>query len=1009
MRFRRPLCINYLVDAVCRSSSSQDSDSDRPVIVVQEVVSDGESSDEEPVQPATKPASIRRTSAKVDVAKTLEEHWILSPERDGGKTMNYAQAVQKASTAIGTKCDFPPKGEPSVVEPQEVQPRAEFETKTDEDDDIVSCVDESIGTSIDEKAPTKTEDDDRRGSPVKSILFWIELCRTRKRLTVEPWAVLESQRTLNDEKTLYRTSCSQRNRLGVDSQVSGGRCGDGGCKAARIETGSCGSSDHTVGELIEDTSSVKDERLLIPRTLALSRGCQSSMAGMAGSFQSLYGQIPLPFLHVIYAIVVCSWQVMHYSRKMYIEHRRICSEDSGARCPVRKKQKLAKPWLESERLSLRERGRCVQEYASVQVELVDEPQTKVQNKTTTADALTTTQGHISKALKSKRSRPERRPTTTERTHEQAKKRQRIVESTTQVIRVEKSITPPTTSPHYPQHVASANDPHETRRILNGFDHQNASKIACAESLDPQCNQHVAGVPTDTELDCVRHALSYSSPTPTQESTLASQKRLCNLPFTPHSMEGNENSQWGRHAGDDIKDAGFLSSAMDSNHNHERGKKDKKARSHEKKARKEKKKKKKKRKRKSYSELHSSRQTTVSGSSWAGETREPSLQPNAILRERSSIEKESLWRSTPSVHRPSSKVTPDVSDCQKPDSSHRQSIMREQKRSSARPPFPATSRILGQSNPQTVKVETARAPRSQPIYGQPGDVADFAGGLAPSSAVQKDAPPSQEKDGPTAPYVVALCSESFLENWGQATTLLLSGRWCSALHVASSGHAHHQGAGRVRLHDCPLLDEAGIDIELGGSRAILVLQLSSWMQSSDLKTSVRRLVKLMAMGRYSTIDILLCLDHSLNSETARDLAVLQNAVTKQRKGKCSVSFQTLRGQALPAVIAHRALSTASEFQDKIGIDESVTDSRVQERVRFLLSLAPSLSVLGGFQLLRASISLLPEQQLTEEGSREALRKVLSSDPPSKSSGTRLVPMTPRHQLRIAINTHLGSDL
>ena len=40
MRFRRPLCINYLVDAVCRSSSSQDSDSDHPAIVVQEVASD---------------------------------------------------------------------------------------------------------------------------------------------------------------------------------------------------------------------------------------------------------------------------------------------------------------------------------------------------------------------------------------------------------------------------------------------------------------------------------------------------------------------------------------------------------------------------------------------------------------------------------------------------------------------------------------------------------------------------------------------------------------------------------------------------------------------------------------------------------------------------------------------------------------------------------------------------------------------------------------------------------
>ena len=87
------------------------------------------------------------------------------------------------------------------------------------------------------------------------------------------------------------------------------------------------------------------------------------------------------------------------------------------------------------------------------------------------------------------------------------------------------------------------------------------------------------------------------------------------------------------------------------------------------------------------------------------------------------------------------------------------------------------------------------------------------------------------------------------------------------------------------------------------------------------------------------------DVDISAALSIDIAFVQNAVIAQAglNYSCSPSFQVIAPRLLAPVVASRVMSTPSQGvpMDSF-INASISDIRLQERVRFMQSLAPSLS-------------------------------------------------------------------
>jgi len=191
----------------------------------------------------------------------------------------------------------------------------------------------------------------------------------------------------------------------------------------------------------------------------------------------------------------------------------------------------------------------------------------------------------------------------------------------------------------------------------------------------------------------------------------------------------------------------------------------------------------------------------------------------------------------------------------------------------------------------------------------------------------------------------LTSESFLETFGEVVAELASGRWQKAIDNNRSDNETQTG---IVVSDCPLLDIAGVDIELSDASAIIVQNLSSWGDNQTAQKGarafLRRLVFLCASGRYNAIHVILCLDVEMSAVLSTEIVNLQNACAQQSGCPCDyVTFEySHRPRSVAASIALRAESVSSS-QESSQISEFVAEENVQERVRFLVMLIPTMSV------------------------------------------------------------------
>lgn len=267
-----------------------------------------------------------------------------------------------------------------------------------------------------------------------------------------------------------------------------------------------------------------------------------------------------------------------------------------------------------------------------------------------------------------------------------------------------------------------------------------------------------------------------------------------------------------------------------------------------------------------------------------------------------------------------------------------------------------------------------------------------------------------------PPLKFLCSETFLGVWSVATSELSSGSWLSSLSNVGVGQGTLKSVSPVGrkfiLHDTSLLDDMGVDIEIPGRGAVVVCALSSW-RILDIRSLVRKYILTASVGKYKNLDFFLCVDVEMTPSLATNVALLQISMLCGG-GNCIASFHTITPKTLSTALAYRLLKSGA--YPLTFINESMNDTRVVQRVRFLLALVPCLTVTGALSLLRAA-GQGDNNPLSEEGSKLGIQKLLGSktflancrnEIKAGRSTTYLADMNTINQLAIASLVPLGRN-
>jgi hypothetical protein len=224
------------------------------------------------------------------------------------------------------------------------------------------------------------------------------------------------------------------------------------------------------------------------------------------------------------------------------------------------------------------------------------------------------------------------------------------------------------------------------------------------------------------------------------------------------------------------------------------------------------------------------------------------------------------------------------------------------------------------------------------------------------------------DGSLLPPVKRLCSEAFLESWGEIVAELASGRWANtSVDYGAEMEIPHQSSSargrKISLIDTPLVDVCGVDIEAFGRCGIVVYAASRLASVTDAKQIVLNVAELAAIGRYSQLYIFLCYNVETSPAIVKHVVQLQCAVASLNGlPPTQVSFKTATPCSLSASLAQTILSRPKLSPDERFLEEATmeaaTDTRVQERSHFLASLLPILSANGAIQCLLLAKKFLP---------------------------------------------------
>ena len=211
-----------------------------------------------------------------------------------------------------------------------------------------------------------------------------------------------------------------------------------------------------------------------------------------------------------------------------------------------------------------------------------------------------------------------------------------------------------------------------------------------------------------------------------------------------------------------------------------------------------------------------------------------------------------------------------------------------------------------------------------------------------------------------PYQVkVLCSEAFIEFWGDVVAVIVSGEWMNTTSCGSS--SYHDGKtngcskwSKIIVLDSPLLNCSGIDMEVSHNCCFLVILASHLQSTEKAKNYILKLAVLAALERYAKCYIFFYLDAELTSTMTKNMVKIQFATTTS---SIHVICKTATLNNLAASIAQTILSLPDQHSIEDHL-EALNDRLTVDRTMFMTTLLPVASVGGSIRCLTLARSLLP---------------------------------------------------
>jgi hypothetical protein len=217
--------------------------------------------------------------------------------------------------------------------------------------------------------------------------------------------------------------------------------------------------------------------------------------------------------------------------------------------------------------------------------------------------------------------------------------------------------------------------------------------------------------------------------------------------------------------------------------------------------------------------------------------------------------------------------------------------------------------------------------------------------------------TSEAEGAMLPIKI-LCSEAFLETRGETVAELASGRWAHAWNDKNLAKIPNNSIGRkIMCIDTPLLESCGIHLEASNRCGMLIISAAQLENPVDAKQIVLSLAKLAAIGRYSSIQVFICCDSENTASITKHVIKLQFAASTSRKDSPTKVFcKTTTSTNLAASLAHTILCLPNMLDSCTNL-ECIQEGLVQDRISFLITLLPVMSVTAAIECLQLAKTLL----------------------------------------------------
>ena len=180
---------------------------------------------------------------------------------------------------------------------------------------------------------------------------------------------------------------------------------------------------------------------------------------------------------------------------------------------------------------------------------------------------------------------------------------------------------------------------------------------------------------------------------------------------------------------------------------------------------------------------------------------------------------------------------------------------------------------------------------------------------------------------------------------------------------------------IRFIDTDIVDACAVDIEVP-SRGAMVVSTLSHIQTFGglLEFFLPRIVELAASNRYDRLVAFVCVDVELDSTAARDIVRLQTAFLSCETGmpKTHTSIQLSSKPSLAASIVQTVSLLTKSLGDIPSFDPSNTghwlsDPKTCQRLKFLISIIPTLSAIGALHLMNICIGSLESNRISSHSS------------------------------------------